>query len=368
MRHTVAAMSSPYDMILSFRILAVLLLLRVVNATEAPSTTVLSPSTSTWARTVPSSIGFSSAVEVEASASAEAAQSARSSAKAMAYYPVDLLTELPDYAVIEELVLALPAEQAHAKGPDTKKLMADLRLSSQGNSSSADDTSKALDSVLRVIVVGDSISQGQEGDWTWRYRIWQWFQSNGIDMRFVGPYKGTVEAEKPTKPQPPQWYDDPPTEYEPKTSGGYAKGADAAFVANSKHFSVWGRAAAVDKFVIQDVLEENPADLMLLMLGFNDMGWFFSDADGTIDSIDTLVDSARAANPKMKFAIANVPQRTFIGGRQDLVTNTRFYNALLKKALPEWSTTQSPIHMVDVEKYYECNINGCPSGKWNTIQ
>lgn len=33
---------------------------------------------------------------------------------------------------------------------------------------------------------------GREGDFTWRYRIWQFFKQNGIDVEMVGPYKGTV--------------------------------------------------------------------------------------------------------------------------------------------------------------------------------
>jgi len=33
---------------------------------------------------------------------------------------------------------------------------------------------------LRVLIVGDSITQGHEGDYTWRYRIWQWFNSQSI--------------------------------------------------------------------------------------------------------------------------------------------------------------------------------------------
>ena len=35
---------------------------------------------------------------------------------------------------------------------------------------------------ISVMIVGDSITQGQEGDWTWRYRIWQWFKDEGIEV------------------------------------------------------------------------------------------------------------------------------------------------------------------------------------------
>ena len=33
---------------------------------------------------------------------------------------------------------------------------------------------------LRVMVVGDSISHGYEGYYTWRYRLWDWARSNKV--------------------------------------------------------------------------------------------------------------------------------------------------------------------------------------------
>lgn len=113
---------------------------------------------------------------------------------------------------------------------------------------------------------------------------------------------------------------------------------------------------AVDKGLIQNVLQSTPADLILFMLGFNDMGWFYSDAAGTIDSVDTFVTNARVANPNVKIAMANVPQRTFIGGREDLVENTEVYNLLLPDYIAQWSTEQSPIHLVQLEENYVSSL------------
>ncbi|GKZ18954.1 hypothetical protein AbraIFM66951_001914 [Aspergillus brasiliensis] len=210
------------------------------------------------------------------------------------------------------------------------------------------------DSTLRVMIVGDSMSQGKEGDYTWRYRIWEWFRAQNIAMHMVGPYTGTAPSE-------PQAHGElQATLGQPKTSGGYAPDVSPDF--DRHHFAVWGRVAAVDKDLIYDVLSAHQADLMLLMLGFNDMAWFQSDASGTLDSIRTLVINARAANPNLKFAIANVPQRSFIPGREDLPINTNIYNALLRNAIPEWSTADSPIHLVELQENYDCGPNACPAG------
>ncbi|KAM5484513.1 hypothetical protein McanMca71_001459 [Microsporum canis] len=213
---------------------------------------------------------------------------------------------------------------------------------------------------LRVMIVGDSISQGHEGDWTWRYRIWQWFRDQKVATTFVGPYTGTVQPDSPRPPSPPPLYGSPKPIRGVKVDGGYALGVSSDF--DSHHFAVWGRTAVADKYLIEDVLTSHPADLMLLMLGFNDLGWLHSDALRTLDSIKMLVDNARRVNPSLKFAISDVPQRVAITGREDLPRITREYNDLLRHAIRRWSTDDSPIHLVEICEHYSCSPSGCPAG------
>lgn len=52
---------------------------------------------------------------------------------------------------------------------------------------------------------------------------------------------------------------------------------------------------------------------MLLFIGFNGLGWFYSDVSGTLASIQKLITNARSVNPNLKFAVANVSHRTHIG-------------------------------------------------------
>lgn len=60
------------------------------------------------------------------------------------------------------------------------------------------EASSPLDSravAISVMVVGDSMTQGKEGDWTWRYRLWEWFNDQGVSvscslfMLFILPAK-----------------------------------------------------------------------------------------------------------------------------------------------------------------------------------
>jgi lysophospholipase L1-like esterase len=327
---------------------------QVPRAAVTSSTTPAQSNLTTASNTT---IAFSSAVSLASSVSNQLAQLTSIPA-------IPLPSTISNYKTWTQLASMMPPLQTNTVDHDTAEMLAAVRNSLKGTSNNG-TTAGGLagrQAAIRVMIVGDSMSQGQQGDWTWRYRIWEWFNNQGIAVNFVGPYTGTVQPDPPSAPSPPPLYGTSQPTGPIKTSGGYAAGVSPDFNSNSNHFAVWGRAAAVDKGLIQDVVTAHQADLMLLMLGFNDMGWFYSDAPGTLDSIITLINNARAANPNLKFAIANVPQRTFIGGRNDLPLNTDIYNGLLNNVIPGWSTTQSPVHLVHLQENYDCETTGCPAG------
>lgn len=97
-------------------------------------------------------------------------------------------------------------------------------------------------------------------------------------------------------------------------------------------------------------------DYVLIELGFNDLGWFINGPDGLLSDMKQLIDNARNAKGNIKFAIANVPQRTRINGRQDLIDMTIDYNSKLATAIPGWSTTNSPIKLVKFSENYACKF------------
>ncbi|KAH8897348.1 SGNH hydrolase [Thozetella sp. PMI_491] len=216
----------------------------------------------------------------------------------------------------------------------------------------------------RILVVGDSISEGWEGAYTWRYRLWQWFRDNHVDTVFLGPYNGTAPA--PSDLSSPVWITmsepvtrsyDPPLE---KVNGGYALDIDPAFLeSGSAHFAFWGRAAwQVEEMIAEQIRKYRP-DYVLVELGFNDLGWT-STVPKTIISMGHLIANARAVEPKLRFAISNVPQRTQI--EDGLPEDTREYNDKLRKEIAGWSTSESPVELVEFEEVYSCGLAGCPSG------
>ncbi|KAK2025539.1 SGNH hydrolase [Colletotrichum zoysiae] len=206
---------------------------------------------------------------------------------------------------------------------------------------------------IRVMIVGDSISQGREGDFTWRYRLWQWMTEERVNFQFVGPYKGTKTPEVPRPPQPPAPETGPRNldGNVPVDLGGYAAGVEF----ESFHFAVWGRQATQCKDLVRDQVERFRPDYVLVMLGFNDMGWGVADAEGTIAAMGQLIGRTRAANPAVRLAVADVPQPTPVRGTEKLAPMIDRYNRLLRASVEDWGTRRSPVELVEIRSDYDCS-------------
>lgn len=185
-------------------------------------------------------------------------------------------------------------------------------------------------------------------------------EAQGRASVFVGPFAGTAGPTPPSaaRPLPPPF----PGESNPvptNVPGLYAPGVSSTFTP-SGHASWWGRQAAQTKGDIQGWVRTYQPTFLLLLLGFNDLGWGISDADGLLKTMKELVDEARKGKSDVKILMANVIHRTFL--REDLVQNTDKYNANLRSVIGSWSTSTSPISYVDVQGLYDCNRNGCADG------
>jgi lysophospholipase L1-like esterase len=217
-----------------------------------------------------------------------------------------------------------------------------------------------------VMVVGDSISNGFEGDETWRYRLWQWAQQAGWNLDYVGPLTGTEKPSGPQPPQPPPLVGAvaPPTPSQPdpaEFTGTYAADVSPAFTnGGSAHYAMWGRQLIQDLSTITGVLNTLGAkgsmpDTLLVELGFNDIGWLGAGAD-LAPVMKEFIDTVRKVNPNMKFVLANVPQRTTLGdANPQLGARTTAYNVALAAEIPAWSNAASPVVMADFNGAYGCD-------------
>jgi lysophospholipase L1-like esterase len=145
-------------------------------------------------------------------------------------------------------------------------------------------TTQAADPV-RILVVGDSITQGSAGDWTWRYRLWKHLTDHGVAVDLVGPRTDLYDNVASTFGS--QAYLDP----------GFDR----------DHASRWGmRLGSLDVPIATLVSTYHP-DVLLELLGDNDL------SDGKTPAqvssmLQGLVDQARAADPAVDVVLGQDPR------------------------------------------------------------
>ncbi|KXT10239.1 hypothetical protein AC579_2960 [Pseudocercospora musae] len=223
---------------------------------------------------------------------------------------------------------------------------------------------------MKLMIVGDSITHGHEGDFTWRYRLWEWMTSTHVSFAFVGPYTGTTAREAPLAPGQSTSAQTDINDY-PRIEWGYAANASTNF--ESHHFATSGYKAELARDDIGAQVKAHDPDVLLIMLGYNDLAWgckqwteapfactVYVNAHDLIPIMKTLIDNARVAKPNLRFAISNIIERSIF--RQDIHENTVVYNELFRDAIQSWSTEKSPIFHVDVATKYACGpYRPCPA-------
>ncbi|MEV7966112.1 GDSL-type esterase/lipase family protein [Sphaerisporangium sp. NPDC088356] len=195
-----------------------------------------------------------------------------------------------------------------------------------------------------IMIVGDSISQGREGDYSWRYRFWRNLTELEIPARFVGPWAGTWVS---SAVQPG---DHPAHPADPVHAGRYRRGI--AF-GGSRHYASWGRMLREAKDNIRDAVAAYDADYLMVALGFNDLAWGVSRPAGLLADAETFVRRARDSNPDVQLLIANVVHRTRLRDHPSLARDITTYNRELSFSLAAMSTARSRTVLVDLDGVYD---------------
>ncbi|CAN8104308.1 unnamed protein product [Discula destructiva] len=278
---------------------------------------------------------------------------------------------LPRLLAIHHLLLSLVVSASSSSTQQIQHHHQQQQQQQQGSKSLPSDT-------IKILVCGDSISQGREYDFTWRYRLWEWFQQQQQQqhaantpitipsLQYVGPYDGTLPSS--STPLNSAATFDPSV---PQTWGAYHPTVSPAFWSAdgsgrkpnaSAHFAVYGRPAHLDVDLIGDQVRTHAPDVVVLHLGINDIGWWGSTPETLARSVQLLVFNARVARPNVAVLIADVSHRLQIGGREDIPVTTDAYNALLADKVAEWTLPESPVVIVPVSKEYDCHVDACPAG------
>lgn len=181
----------------------------------------------------------------------------------------------------------------------------------------------ASDTAPRVLIVGDSVTHGANGDFTWRYFFSKAFGSS-IDL--VGPNTTTRDG------------------------GTYA---DTTF--DQDHAARWGMALWEMMNMpgptaprIGDLVANQNPDVIVEQLGVNDFVFMNQTPDSMIQLVREFVAEARAVKSDVDFVLGTVPQTW--------IANVPAYNAMLPALAAELTTSDSRV-VVSSTQAYDMNVD-----------
>ncbi|MDT4917197.1 MAG: hypothetical protein QOH89_1897, partial [Pseudonocardiales bacterium] len=185
----------------------------------------------------------------------------------------------------------------------------------------------AAASPSRMMIVGDSITQGSTGDWTWRYRLWKHLTSRGVTVDFVGPRDDLENTMTPESGDFDQLY------------------ADPAF--DRDHDAQWGRPYLEEAQVIQGKVAQYTPDYLLVLLGINDMTWFDQQPEQVEASLRSFVANARKGKQDVRIVLGKVLATKRAADDPAFAARVAGFNARLAAVAQELGTDLSPIAVAD---------------------
>jgi lysophospholipase L1-like esterase len=137
----------------------------------------------------------------------------------------------------------------------------------------------------RVLLFGDSITQGKDGDWTWRYRLWRRLQEAGErDVDFVGPVDD-LHSESHAYPDP---------------------------LFDRDHAARWGTTLADPAYAPGALGRVYVPDVVVVELGVNDLRHDASPEEVELLMRETVAE-LRDAAPGVDVVLVHVPVLTVAG-------------------------------------------------------
>ncbi|WP_183094363.1 GDSL-type esterase/lipase family protein [Nocardioides stalactiti] len=170
----------------------------------------------------------------------------------------------------------------------------------------------------RLLVTGDSITQGSSGDYTWRYRLWKKLQTTAPgQVTFVGTKSRLYDNVNNVQGSPHY----------------------AVPYAGSAHAATWGAFLADEVNRVGDQVTRTGANTVVAMLGINDIIWHGTSASELKALYRTYVERARAAAPGIDVVLCAVLSRyDFFDKSYHQVAETRAVAGELKALAAEMST------------------------------
>lgn len=163
---------------------------------------------------------------------------------------------------------------------------------------------------LRVMIEGDSITQGFSGDTTWRYWLAQEFGRQGVPVDFVGPIQGT--AVSPANP----------------TGGRYTRPFDSDHRARAGSQLI----SRVHLGSITERMETYRPDVVVMLIGFNDLNRGGRTAGEVARGVEKFVTRVHRVSPRTKVVLGKVMDAVKRSGAPRLMPNEALNRKLTRIA------------------------------------
>lgn len=176
------------------------------------------------------------------------------------------------------------------------------------------------DGELRIMLVGDSATQGSAGDRTWRYHLWSHLREQGVDFDFVGPRDDVYSLDD-----------------EEFGDQGYAI---PDF--DTDHAALWGATARELSEGIAMTAAEHDPQYLLVLAGTEDI-LAGGGADHALEGIAEIVSTVRVVVDEARFVVGELPKVD--GTDEDDRVNAEIdrFNAGLVDLSEQLSSSGSPM-------------------------
>ena len=173
----------------------------------------------------------------------------------------------------------------------------------------------------RIMIVGDSITEGSAGDYTWQFRLYEHLRADGISPRMVGPYSSLYN--NVTNAEGDQSYADP----------RFERANDAR----------WGLTLFREKDAIGGNVATYRPDYLLVLLGLDDISWYGLSQPVMASNLAGFIAAARAARPGIRIVLGLIPPNIHEQTNPALAANIASYNHTIALTAGQLSTKASPI-------------------------
>ncbi|MDR2985497.1 MAG: GDSL-type esterase/lipase family protein [Nocardiopsaceae bacterium] len=171
------------------------------------------------------------------------------------------------------------------------------------------------------MIVGDSITKGSSGDYTWQYRLYEHLRADGVKTQMVGPYHALHN--NVTKHGESQSYANP----------RFGKANDAA----------WGMTLFREKDAIRAKVTKYRPDYLLVLLGLDDIYWFGISQPKMAANLKGFIVAARRARPDIRIVFGLIPPNIHEQTNPAFAANVSTFNRTIAATALRLSTKRSGI-------------------------